>query len=109
FALDWRNRDEGESDLTPETPTVLVIHGLNGSSSEGCILYAMDLAHSRGWRAVAMNHRGCGGTFLSSGWTYNGAFTGDVRLAVSHIRHRYPMSPVFAVGYSLGANLLVKY
>ena len=45
-------------------------------------------AHARGWRAVAMNHRGCGGTRLTSGWSYSGAFTGDVRLAVSHIRDR---------------------
>lgn len=36
-----------------------------------------------------MNHRGCGGTRLTSGWAYNGAFTGDVRMAVSHIRERY--------------------
>lgn len=56
-----------------------------------------------------MNHRGCGGTRLTSGWSYSGAFTGDVRLAVSHIRHRYPEAPIYAVGYSLGANLLVKY
>ncbi|CAM9223846.1 unnamed protein product [Discosporangium mesarthrocarpum] len=109
FALDWRNRDEGEPELSPLAPTVLVIHGLNGHSKEGYVLYAMDRAHSRGWRAVAMNHRGCGGTRLSSGWSYNASFTGDVRLAISHIRHRHPESPIFAVGYSLGANLLVKY
>ncbi|CAN0331008.1 unnamed protein product, partial [Scytosiphon promiscuus] len=66
-------------------------------------------AHKRGWRAVAMNHRGCGGTLLTSGWAYNGAFTGDVRLAVNHIRGRYPDAPLYAVGYSLGASLLVKY
>ncbi|CAN0170596.1 unnamed protein product, partial [Scytosiphon promiscuus] len=66
-------------------------------------------AHKRGWRAVAMNHRGCGGTLLTSGWAYNGAFTGDVRLAVNHIHGRYPDAPLYAVGYSLGASLLVKY
>lgn len=53
------------------------------------VLNWQENAHTRGWRAVAMNHRGCGGTRLTSGWAYNGAFTGDVRMAVSHIRERY--------------------
>ncbi|CAN0076202.1 unnamed protein product [Ectocarpus sp. 12 AP-2014] len=109
FAMDWRNRDRDQPDLPADAPTLLVIHGLNGHSEEACVLYSMENAHKRGWRAVAMNHRGCGGTRLTSGWTYNGAFTGDVRLAVSHVRNRYPEAPLYAIGYSLGANLLVKY
>ncbi|CAN0373310.1 unnamed protein product [Ectocarpus sp. 12 AP-2014] len=92
--MDWRNRDRDQPDLPADAPTLLVIHGLNGHSEEACVLYSMvcvfvcENAHKRGWRAVAMNHRGCGGTRLTSGWTYNGAFTGDVRLAVSHVRNR---------------------
>eukprot|EP00903_Cladosiphon_okamuranus_P020035 g18403.t1 len=109
FAMDWRNREAGQPDLPADAPTLLVIHGLNGHSEEACVLYSMENAHARGWRSVAMNHRGCGGTRLTSGWAYNGSYTGDVRMAVSHIRERYPDAPIFAIGYSLGANLLVKY
>eukprot|EP00611_Tribonema_gayanum_P023700 TRINITY_DN5047_c0_g2_i1.p3 TRINITY_DN5047_c0_g2~~TRINITY_DN5047_c0_g2_i1.p3 ORF type:complete len:276 (+),score=67.55 TRINITY_DN5047_c0_g2_i1:2683-3510(+) len=69
----------------------------------------MAMAHARGWRAAAFNHRGCGGTELSSPWGYNGAFTGDIRLAINNLHHRFPGAPVMAAAYSLGANLLVKY
>lgn len=41
FAMDWRNRAAGSPDLAPDTPTLLVIHGLNGHSEEACVLYAM--------------------------------------------------------------------
>ncbi|CAM9351489.1 unnamed protein product [Sphacelaria rigidula] len=107
--MDWSNLDATQPDLATDSPVLLVIHGLNGHSDEACVLYAMKCANERGWRSVAMNHRGCGGTRLTSGWTYNGSYTGDVRMAVCNIRRRYPAAPIFAVGFSLGANLLVKY
>lgn len=39
--MDWRDRDAGEPDLAADTPTLLVIHGLNGHSDEACVLYSM--------------------------------------------------------------------
>ena len=39
--MDWRNRDPTQPDLKPDAPTLLAIHGLNGSSDEACILYTM--------------------------------------------------------------------
>ncbi|CAM9277406.1 unnamed protein product, partial [Chrysoparadoxa australica] len=109
FALDWRDIGAHEADLNPGTPTLLLVHGLNGHSEEAYVLYMMEVARQAGWRAVAFNHRGCGGTKLTSPWGYCGAFTGDLRMAVNQIKRRYPESPVLAAGYSLGANLLVKY
>lgn len=53
----------------------------------------------RGWRTVAMNHRGCGGTRLTSGWSYSGSFTGDVRLALSHIHRRSVVLPSLRQGW----------
>ncbi|CAM9146847.1 unnamed protein product [Phaeothamnion confervicola] len=109
FALDWRYLDAGAPEMAPDTPTLLVIHGLNGHSGEAYVRYSLQLGAARGWRVVAMNHRGCGGTRLTSAYSYSAAFTGDLRLAVSHIKRRFPHSPLLAVGFSLGANLLVKY
>lgn len=76
---------------TPKTSQTCEV---KGAHPEVCVCSLLlvpnrqENAHARGWRAVAMNHRGCGGTRLTSGWAYNGAFTGDVRMAVSHIRER---------------------
>ncbi len=41
---------------------------------------------------------------------YCGAYTDDVREAVRHINEkRTPGTPFVAIGYSLGANIMVKY
>ncbi len=52
--------------------------------------------------------RGCGGLELSVG-LHSAAITDDLRMAVELVTRRYPLSPLFVVGYSLGANTLVKY
>jgi len=56
-----------------------------------------------------MNARGCGGTTLSSPQAFCAAYTEDVRQVVRNIAARYPHAPLYAVGYSLGSNILVKY
>ena len=62
FALDWCDRGPGEGELPKAAPVLLVVHGINGHSDEGYVLFALDMAHRKGWRGVALLHRGCGGT-----------------------------------------------
>jgi uncharacterized protein len=76
---------------------------------------------NRGYIAVGMNFRGCGGVPLQTPRGYNGAYTGDVRHVVNHIVARLGAptadpgdagadEPVlFLVGHSLGANIVIKY
>ncbi len=52
--------------------------------------------------------RGCGGLKISVGLA-SAACTDDIRMAVELVVKRYPESPLFTVGFSLGANILVKY
>ena len=40
---------------------------------------------------------------------YSASFTGDLREVVAHVRGRYPTANLYAVGWSLGANILVRY
>lgn len=46
---------------------------------------------------------------LQTPQAYCGAYTDDLRQVVEAIHRRYPSSPLFAAGYSLGSNILVKY
>lgn len=56
-----------------------------------------------------MNSRGCAGTDVLSPHIYSGGYTDDLRIAIAHIQKRLaPNTPLVAIGFSLGANVLVK-
>ena len=47
---------------------------------------------------------------IETAQSYCGAYTEDLRYVIDHVKKSVsPKSPLFAVGYSLGANILVKY
>lgn len=40
---------------------------------------------------------------------YSASFTDDLRQVVDHVSGCYPKSNIYAVGWSLGANILVRF
>jgi predicted alpha/beta-fold hydrolase len=91
-------------------PVILILHGINNDSNAAYIRALQRTMTDRGYVAVGMNFRGCGGVPLSTPRGYNGAFTGDLRCVVQSIQARLaPNVPIFLVGHSLGANLVAKY
>jgi len=121
LALDWELPPDSSASTDEERkqriitgpikePVVLILHGINNDSSFGYVRSLMRTCTDRGWAAVGMNFRGCGGVPLTTPRGYNGAYTGDLRCVVQHIAARMADGvPVFLVGNSLGANLMTKY
>ncbi|KAK4339890.1 hypothetical protein RND71_041352 [Anisodus tanguticus] len=62
-----------------------------------------------GWNVVVSNHRGLGGVSITSDCLYNAGWTEDAHKVIDHLHTQYPQAPLFAVGTSIGANVLVKY
>jgi uncharacterized protein len=89
-------------------PTLVALHGLEGSTE---VHYMRGLAHQawrRGWNAVLLNQRNCGGTEHLTPGLYHSGLTDDP-LAVIHELREIDRLPSFGVvGYSLGGNLAVK-
>ncbi|KAE8709784.1 Serine/threonine-protein kinase PBS1 [Hibiscus syriacus] len=77
------------------------------SSSPYAKHFAFNLARS-GWNVVVSNHRGLGGVSPTSNCFYNAGWTEDLRKIIDHIHCEYPEAPLFAVGTSIGANILVN-
>lgn len=40
---------------------------------------------------------------------YSASYTGDTRRVTNHLAEQFPSSPLVAVGWSLGANILLKW
>ena len=64
---------------------------------------------ARGWRAVILQFRGAGTEPNRLPRMYHHGDTQDLRELVQLLREREPNTPLFAVGWSLGGNVLLKY
>ena len=94
----------------PETgPLVIVLHGLQGSVSSPYVIGLMRALMSSGTRGVLMHFRGCSGEPNRLARGYHSGDTGDLGVLIDEIRAREPDTPLAAVGYSLGGNVLLKY
>ncbi|KAK8567810.1 hypothetical protein V6N12_006383 [Hibiscus sabdariffa] len=120
IALDWLTYSdvlEGASGIIDgsaaykgdKTPIVIVIPGLTSDSTAAYVKHVAFNMARQGWNVVVSNHRGLGGVSLTSDCCYNAGWTEDVRKIIDHIHCEYPEAPIYAVGTSIGANILVKY
>ena len=96
------------------TPMLVVLHGLSGGSHELYLrhLLAPLTAPARdnkgGWAACVINSRGCAMSKIINGVLYNARATWDTRQTVRWLRETFPNRPLFAAGFSLGANILTN-
>jgi uncharacterized protein len=98
--LDWLRAD-------PERPHLLVLHGLEGSSASGYVRQTLHEARAMGWGAVALNFRSCSGEPNRVLRSYCSGETADPLFVARHMALRV-QGPLLAVGFSLGANALLK-
>uniref|UniRef100_A0A2N9G045 AB hydrolase-1 domain-containing protein n=1 Tax=Fagus sylvatica TaxID=28930 RepID=A0A2N9G045_FAGSY len=85
------------------------LHRLSGGSENTYVRHMLVRARSKGWRVVVFNSRGCGNSPVTTPKLYSASFTGDMREVVAHVSARYPKANLYAVGWSMGANILVRY
>jgi hypothetical protein len=85
-------------------PTVLLLHGLEGSSASGYMQLMLRGCALRGWTGVAMNQRGCSGELNRLVRAYSSGDFRDLSWLVPE-----QTGVVFAVGFSLGASVLLNY
>ena len=87
---------------------LLVLHGLEGSWRSPYCRSLLWCARQHGWTSVVMQFRGCGHRINRLDRTYHSGDTGDLRAVCDELERRFPSVPVYAVGYSLGGNALLK-
>ena len=94
---------------TTDAPLVLVLHGLTGSSNSPYVAGLQQALAAQGWASVAINWRGCSGEPNLQVRSYHSGASDDLAEVIGQLRARRPSAPLYAVGYSLGGNVLLKY
>ncbi|KAH6802449.1 alpha/beta-Hydrolases superfamily protein [Perilla frutescens var. frutescens] len=92
-----------------KNPIVIIVPGLTSASDSAYVKHLAFSMAKRGWNVVVSNHRGLGGVSITSDCFYNGGWTEDVRKVIDHLHCQHPEAPLYVVGTSIGANILIKY
>jgi hypothetical protein len=88
---------------------VMIIHGLEGSIDSHYSRRIIPALYKHGWQVVFMHFRGCSGEHNRLARSYHSGDTGDIEFLIDTLQRRFPGTNLFAVGYSLGGNALLKY
>ncbi len=88
-------------------PTLLALHGLEGSVESHYMRGLAREAWALGWNAVLLNQRNCGGTEHLTPSLYHSGLTADPFEVLSEL-HAEGLRQFGVVGYSLGGNLALR-
>ena len=92
-----------------EAPTLLLLHGLEGSSESLYVLGTSQKAYRAGFNVVRMNMRTCGGTEHLTQTLYNSGMTGDIaRVLSEELAGRERLPRVYVAGFSMSGNMVLK-
>ncbi len=106
--IDWLDAEQARA------PTMVLFHGLEGSSASGYAQALASVCGHQGWRCAVVHFRGCSGEINRGPRAYFGGDTQDVEAALTSIRQTVSngsaqaqeRGPITAVGVSLGGNAL---
>ena len=89
-------------------PVIVIIHGLEGSSDSDYSRGIAEIAFHRGYNAIRLNQRNCGGSEALTPTLYNSGMSADYRAVCDDLANHEGLRRIFFVGYSMGGNLVLK-
>jgi uncharacterized protein len=111
FDVDHDSRVVADCHWQPERwdkPTILALHGLNGSSDAHYMRGIASKAFERGMNVVRLNQRNCGDTEHLSAGLFHSGLTHDARQVIRELTCVDGLTAIAVAGYSLGGNLALK-
>jgi predicted alpha/beta-fold hydrolase len=90
-------------------PTILLMHGLEGSSDSLYVRGTGRKAFRAGFNVVCMNMRNCGGTDALNETLYHSGMTGDIHSVLAHeLVGRERLPKIFVAGFSMSGNMVLR-
>lgn len=92
----------------PKKPLLIVFHGLEGSIRSAYAASLLPFMAQNQQAAVLLHFRNCGEQINRLPRSYHSGETGDIGWLIQHLQMR-GFEQLYAVGFSLGGNALLKY
>jgi len=89
-------------------PTVVLVHGLEGSSESIYMLGTAQKAFRAGFNVLRCNMRNCGGTEHLTPTLYHSGMSNDFRAVLRELIEEDHLASIFLVGFSMGGNIILK-
>lgn len=89
-------------------PIMFLIPGFTGDKTKNYVASAMNEAYNRGFDVILINHRGLGGIEITTPKLYSAGSQQDQIEVIDQISNKYPDRKLFALGISLGGNIVVN-
>ena len=86
---------------------VIISHGLEGNVNRTYVKGMANAHFTQNFDVLAWNYRGCSNQINKLPKMYHSGATEDLLEVVNHASNQY--SEVFLIGFSLGANLTLKF
>ena len=86
----------------------LLVHGLGGCGQSGYLLRCSTKLRARGVRVFRMDLRGCGAGIALARQPLHAGRSEDAAAALGHVSNVCPGLPIHLVGFSMGANIVLK-
>ena len=91
-----------------EAMTLIVVHGLEGSTESQYMTGVARNGLAAGMNVVLMNQRNCGGMDHCAPTLYNSSLSGDVAAVARNVIENDGVSRFALIGFSMGGNLVLK-
>jgi predicted alpha/beta-fold hydrolase len=101
--IDWSFTEKSSGKVA------VLLHGLEGNAQRTYIKGAANELLKNDYDVAAMNYRGCSGENNLAYQSYHSGKTDDLDFLINHILQKEIYKEIVLVGFSLGANLLLKY
>lgn len=89
-------------------PTLILIHGLEGSSASIYVLGTAAKAFAANFNVVRLNMRNCGATEHLTPTLYNSGMTTDARSVITELIEKDNLKRIYLAGFSMGGNVALK-
>jgi uncharacterized protein len=97
----WQERPQNH-------PTLILLHGLEGSCDANYVRGTGEKAWLAGFNVLRLNQRNCGGTEKLTPTLYHSGLSCDIQTVIRELIERDRLPEIFAAGFSMGGNLVLK-